>query len=45
MDIEKWDLLDHFVDVIRDVGGIEFFHSRLYAGSHNVFKNLEKEIF
>lgn len=38
IETEKWHLLDHLADTLRETGEISFHHSRLYEGSPQSFK-------
>lgn len=40
MGSQKWHILDHLVDALRETGGIEFLHCALYEGSHKDFQNV-----
>lgn len=38
----KWHSLDQITSYIRDTGGIEYLHGRIYESSHKLFKNDNK---
>lgn len=40
---QKWHLLDHLVDSIKNVGGIQFLHGDFHEGSDKVFKTVCSE--
>lgn len=40
---QKWHLLDHIIEGIKHVGGVQYLHERLYESSHRVIETAYRE--